>query len=248
MIKEGTKIGVKISLGLTEEEMPDVLGKDEKDALEAIIRLVGDVAKIEYVNDPEADPMTVIEQIPEAGEMITAKSNIVLKISKGDEDNSVIVPNVVNETLDSAKSSLEAVGLTVGSVSHAASDRIAEGKVITQTLAADTEVPSGSVVNLVVSTGAGAGTQEPEPSAPSGNTSQTSGTKYFTINAPENASGSVYVRVVKNDADGAFPAVDEYRDASDFPYSVAVTGRGSGSVTCYLNGAEYWTQSVNFSN
>ena len=248
MIKEGTKIGVKISLGLTEEEMPDVLGKDEKDALEAIIRLVGDVAKIEYVNDPEADPMTVIEQIPEAGEMITAKSNIVLKISKGDEDNSVIVPNVVNETLDSAKSSLEAVGLTVGSVSHAASDRIAEGKVITQTLAADKEVPSGSVVNLVVSTGAGAGTQEPEPSAPSGNTSQTSGTKYFTINAPENASGSVYVRVVKNDADGAFPAVDEYRDASDFPYSVAVTGRGSGSVTCYLNGAEYWTQSVNFSN
>ena len=248
MIGEGTKIGVKVSLGLTEEEMPDVMGKKEKDALEAIIRLVGDVAKIEYVNDPEADPMTVIEQEPAAGETITAKSNIVLKISKGDEDSSVVVPNVVNETLESAKASLEAVGLTVGSVSEAASDRIAAGKVMTQTLAADTEVSRGSVVNLVVSTGAG--TQAPETSVPSANQDQnlTQGTKYFTINAPSNASGSVYVRVVRTDMDGAFPAVDEYREVSEFPYSVAVTGRGSGTVTCYLNGAEHWTQSVNFSD
>ena len=247
MIKEGTKIGVKVSLGLTEEEMPDVEGKKEKDALEAIIRLVGDVAKIEYVNDPEADPMTVIKQEPAAGETITAKSNIVLTISKGDEDSTVVVPNVVNETLDSAKSSLEAVGLKVGSVSEAASDRVAAGKVITQTVAANTEVSRGSVVNLVVSTGAGNGTQSSDSSA--GNSqSNAQGTKYFTIQAPAGASGDVYVRVVKNDVDGAFPAVDEYRNVSEFPYSVAVTGRGNGSVTCYLNGAEHWTQSVNFSD
>ena len=246
MIKEGTKIGVKISLGLTEEEMPNVEGKKEKDALEAIIRLVGDVAQIEYVNDPEADPMTVIKQEPAAGKMITAKSNIVLTISKGDEDSSVVVPSVVNETLEGAKSSLEAVGLKVGSVSEAASDRVAAGKVITQTVAANTEVSRGSVVNLVVSTGASAGNGD--SSAPSAGNSQNNGqgTKYFTINAPAGANGSVYVRVVKNDADGAFPVVDEYRDVSEFPYSVPVTGRGSGTVTCYLDNAQQWSQSVNF--
>lgn len=243
MIKEGTKIGVKISLGLTEEEMPNVEGKKEKDAKEAIIRLVGDVAEIVYEYDPEADPMTVIKQEPAAGEMITAKSKIVLTISKGDEDSSVVVPNVVNETLDSAKASLAAVGLTVGSVSEAASDRVAAGKVITQTVAANTEVSRGSVVNLVVSTGAGAGNAE--PSAGNGQ-SNAQGTKYFTINAPADASGSVYVRVVKNDAEGAFPVVDEYRDVSDFPYSVPVTGRGSGTVTCYLDNVQQWSQSVSF--
>lgn len=246
MIKEGTKIGVKISLGLTEEEMPNVEGKKEKDALEAIIRLVGDVAQREYVYDPEADPMTVIKQEPAAGEMITAKSNIVLTISKGDEDGSVVVPNVVNETLERAKSSLEAVGLTVGSISEAASDRVAAGKVITQTVAANTEVSRGSVVNLVVSTGAD--TQTPDTPAPSTGNNQhaAQGTKYFTINAPANASGSVYVRVVKNDVDGAFPVVDEYRDVSDFPYSVPVTGRGSGTVTCYLDNVQQWSQNVSF--
>ena len=148
-----------------------------------------------------------------------------------------------NETLDSAKASLEAVGLTVGSVSEAASDRVAAGKVITQTVAANSEVSRGSVVNLVVSTGAG-GSESSAPSA--GGQSNAQGTKYFTINAPANASGNVYVRVVKSDADGVFPVVDEYRDASEFPYSVSVTGKGSGSVSCYLNGAEQWTQSVNF--
>ena len=240
-------------LSLTDEEMPDVVGKKEKDALEAIIRLVGDVAKIEYVNDSEVEPGKVIEQTPAAGETINAKSNIVLKISKGDEDNSVVVPNVVNETEESAKSSLEAVGLTVGSVSYAASDRIAEGKVITQTVAADTEVPRGSVVNLVVSTGAGTAATEPDvpsvPSDPSGNGGQSTaqGTKYFTISAPGDARGAVYVRVVKNDADGAYPVVDEYRDAANFPYSVAVTGRGSGTVTCCINDVQQWSQNVNFS-
>ena len=247
MIAEGTKIGVKVSLGLTEEEMPGVVGKKEKDALEAIIRLVGDVAKIEYVYDPEVEAGEVIEQEPVEGETITAKSNIVLKISKGDEGGDVIVPNVVNETEDSARSSLEAVGLVVGNVSYAASDRIAEGRVITQTLSADAEVPSGSVVNLVVSTGNGGGTQA--PSTPSANTQQnvTTGTKYFTINAPAGAGDSVYVRVVKNDVDGMFPVVDEYRDISDFPYSISVTGKGSGTVTCYMNDVQQWSQNVNFS-
>lgn len=256
MIGEGTKIGVKISLGLTTEEMPNVVGKSENAAKEAIIRLVGDVVKVEYVHDPEVKAGEVIQQEPEAGEEITANSRIVLTISKGDEGGNVVVPNVVNDTLENAKASLTAVGLTVGNVSYAASDRVAEGKVITQTLSANTEVPSGSVVNLVVSTGAdetqnqnqnqNQNTETSEP--PANNTqTQTQGTKYFTINAPSGSSGSVYVRVVKEDADGVYPVVDAYRDASEFPYSVSVTGKGSGTVTCYIDNVQQWSQSVNFS-
>ena len=244
MIGEGTKIGVKVSLGLTEEEMPNVVGKSENAAIEAITRLVGDVAEIRYVHDADAKPSEVVKQEPEAGASITAKSRIILTISKGDEDTNVTVPNVVNDTLEDAKASLTAVGLTVGNVSYAASDKVAEGKVITQTVAANKSVPSGSVVNLVVSSGAD--TQENENNKPSSNT-QTQGTKYFTINAPSGSEGSVYVRVVKEDADGVYPVVDTYRDASEFPYSVSVTGKGSGTVTCYIDNVQQWSQSVNFS-
>ena len=41
--------------------------------------------------------------------------------------------------------------------------------------------------------------------------------------------------------------VDTYRDASEFPYSVSVTGKGSGTVTCYIDNVQQWSQSVNFS-
>lgn len=243
MIGEGTKIGVKVSLGLTEEEMPNVVGKSENAAIEAITRLVGDVAEIRYVHDADAKPSEVIKQEPAAGSSITAKSRIILTISKGDEDTDVTVPNVVNDTLEDAKAALTAVGLTVGNVSYAASDKIAEGKVITQTVAANKSVPSGSVVNLVVSSGAGAQENDNKPSS----NTQTQGTKYFTINAPSGSEGSVYVRVVKEDADGVSPVVDTYRDASEFPYSVSVTGKGSGTVTCYIDNVQQWSQSVNFS-
>lgn len=254
MIGEGTKIGVKVSLGLTSEEMPNVEGKSENAAKEAIIRLVGDVVQTKYEYDPDVEAMKVIRQEPAPGTEITAKSHIVLIISKGDEGGNVVVPNVVNDTLENAKASLTAVRLTVGNVSYAASDRVAEGKVITQTLSANTEVPSGSVVNLVVSTGADTTqnqnqNQDTETTAPPANNTQTQtqGTKYFTINAPSGSSGSVYVRVVKEDADGVFPVVDAYRDASEFPYSVSVTGKGSGTVTCYIDNVQQWSQSVNFS-
>lgn len=244
MVSSGTKIGVKVSLGLTEEEMPDVLGKSETAAKEAIIRLVGDVAQIEYVYDAEADPLEVIEQTPDAGEKITAKSRIVLKVSKGDEGGDVVVPNVVNEKLEDAKAALIAVGLTPGSVSYTSSDRIKEGYVITQTVTADSTVSSGSVVNLVVSSGAE--TQETEQETQTHET-QTQGTQHFTVSAPAGTSGTVYVRVVKEDADGVYPVVDTYKDASELPYSISVTGRGSGTVTCYIDNVQQWSQSVTFS-
>lgn len=244
MIGAGTKIGVKVSLGLTEEEMPNVVGKSENAAIDAIIRLVGDVAEIRYVHDADAKPSEVIKQEPEAGASITAKSRIILTISKGDEDSNVTVPNVVNDTLEDAKAALTAVGLTVGNVSYTASDKVAEGKVITQTVAANKSVPSGSVVNLVVSSGSDANSSDANKPASNG---QSQGTKYFTINAPSGSEGSVYVRVVKEDADGVYPVVDTYRDASEFPYSVSVTGKGSGTVTCYVDNVQQWSQSVNFS-
>ena len=269
MIAENTKIGVKVSLGLTSEKMPDVIGKEEQAAVEAIIKLVGDAVQVVYEFSDEVEVGKVFDQSPLKGSEITANSDIILKVSKGAENDEVAVPDVTNTTEADARRSLEAVGLKVGSVSYTTSDKVDEGKVITQTIRANNEVAKGSVVNLVISNGKPEPTKEPEtptvtpepvtpapepvtpapepvtpePQAPV----QTSSTKYFTVNPPAAESGSVYVRVVKNDADGAFPVVDEYREVSEFPYSISVTGTGSGTVTCYIDDVQQWSQNVNFS-
>ena len=100
-------------------------------------------------------------------------------------------------------------------------------------------------MNLVVSSGPD--TTNAEPNKPA-DTTQNQDTKYFTIQAPGGSEGSLYVRVVKEDAEGVYPVVDTYRDASEFPYSVSVTGKGSGTVTCYIDNVQQWSQSVNFSD
>lgn len=249
------KIGIKISMGLTSEKMPPVEGLTEEEATDRIVSLVGTNPGVEYEYDDEIEVKKVIEQDPAAGETINAKSRIILKVSKGKEGGNVAVPNVVNATEEKARQDLEAVGLVVGNVSHAESTTVEKGKVITQTISANQEVPSGSVVNLVVSSGAPQAdepeppqqtTQPPAQTEPGQSANMTEGTKYFTISAPAGGE-SHYVRVVKNDVDGIFPVVDEYRNTEDFPYSVAVTGRGSGTVTCYIDSVEQWTQNVNFS-
>ncbi len=65
----------------------------------------------------------------------------------------VTVPEVVGMTTDGARNALEQAGLTVGTITEAASEDGPDGTVIEQTPEAGAEVDEGSVVDLRVSTG-----------------------------------------------------------------------------------------------
>jgi serine/threonine-protein kinase len=266
MVSAGTKIGIKTSLGLTSQDMPSVIDKQENEATDKIVSLVGVSPRIEYEYSEDKEVGVVLEQSPAAGTSINAKSTITLTVSKGEENQNVSVPDVMGLSEEAARKDLTAVGLVVGTVSKAESSSVDAGKVMTQTLSAGQEVPSGSVVNLVISLGKSA---ENEPaqnennnngnntdngtdnnntnSGEDNNNGATAGSKAFTISAPAGAEGDLYVRIVRDDADGLFPVVDETRNSTGFPYTVTVTGRGSGTVSCYIDGELQWTQNVNFS-
>jgi beta-lactam-binding protein with PASTA domain len=65
----------------------------------------------------------------------------------------VSVPNVVGDTPAAADTAITGAGLTVGTVTQAASGTVASGDVISETPAAASSVAKGSAVALVVSTG-----------------------------------------------------------------------------------------------
>ncbi|MCI7656986.1 protein kinase domain-containing protein [Anaerotignum sp.] len=252
MVANNTKIGVKVSIGLQEQEMPDVLNKSEKDAKEAIIKLVGTSPDIVYEESEDVKPGHVISQDPVEGTKIDAHTHITLTVCKPEEGGEVVVPDVQGDTENSAVQSLEAVGLKVGNISYLESSTVPEGKVITQTLTPDSKVPSGSIVNLVISKGAPK-QEEPEEEEPpreggSGEPadSNSTSTQYFTITAPEGAADVVHVKVVKTDANGTTTIVDEPRNLSDFPFSIAVTGTGSGTVTGTVDGQTTLSENVTF--
>lgn len=252
MVAGNTKIGVKVSLGLKEQEMPDVLNKSESDAIKAITKLVGTSPDIVYEESEDVKPGHVISQNPEEGTKIDAHTHITLTVCKPEEGGNVVVPDVQGDTESSAVQSLEAVGLTVGKISYLESDTVAEGRVITQTLTPNSEVTSGSVVNLAISKGAPVQEepQEEEPPREGGSgqpaDSNNTSTQYFTITAPEGAGDTVHVKVVKTDADGTTTVIDETRNLSDFPFSIAVTGTGSGTVTGTVDGQTTLSENVTF--
>lgn len=252
MVAGNTKIGVKVSLGLKEQEMPDVLNKSESDAIKAITKLVGTSPDIVYEESDEVKPGHVISQNPEEGAQIDANTHITLTVCKPEEGGNVVVPDVQGDTESSAVQSLEAVGLTVSNISYLESSTVPEGRVITQTLTPNSEVPSGSIVNLVISSGAPVQEepQEEEPPREGGSgepaDSNSTSTQYFTITAPEGAGDTVHVKVVKTDADGTTTVIDETRNLSDFPFSIAVTGTGSGTVTGTVDGQTTLSENVTF--
>ncbi len=72
-----------------------------------------------------------------------------------DKTASVTVPNVVGQSRAAAMSAITGAGLTVGSISQAASPSVASGDVVSETPAAGANVAGASSVDLVVSTGRG---------------------------------------------------------------------------------------------
>ena len=64
-----------------------------------------------------------------------------------------IVPNVVGRTQENAEAAIIGEGLMVGTVFEAYSDTVANGRVISQSPAGGENVPSGAMVDLVISIG-----------------------------------------------------------------------------------------------
>ena len=81
----------------------------------------------------------------------------------------VTVPSNLNgKTVEEATVELKKVGLNVGTQVQQSSDKVDSGKVIGTDPKAGTQVPTGSSVNLTVSTGKGGGDNGNQPPDPGG--------------------------------------------------------------------------------
>lgn len=151
-------------------EMPNLTGKTmteariELDELGLSITLGGSEDSSEY------SAGQIIRQSVDGGERIEVGSTVEVTIAGSGSGSSsgsssqtdtqeeekteqVTVPNVTGKTEAEARSLLEAAGLVVGTVSESASDTVAAGSVINQSLSSNTKVDKGTTVNLVLSSG-----------------------------------------------------------------------------------------------
>ena len=153
-IDEGGTVTIVVNTGQPPVEVPDVVGLNEQEA-DRILRGAGFVASVvrRAADEPEGE---VIEQNPEAGQEIPAKSTVTITVSEGPAE--VRVPRVIGLQESEARARLEADGFTV-EVRREFSDR-AEGTVLATEPEAGTDHPTSEPVTIVVSQG-------PEPTTTS---------------------------------------------------------------------------------
>ncbi len=147
-IQKGDRVTILVSTGAPKTSVPDVVGMNYGDAVQALNDVNLDASKHEVFSQKPAGQ--VISQNPPAGEEVVEGTEVVLDVSKGTKQ--VEVPNVVGMSEADAQATLEAAGFEVSSTS-APSDTAAEGTVSDQSPDGGTQAAKGSTVAITVSSG-----------------------------------------------------------------------------------------------
>jgi serine/threonine-protein kinase len=138
-----------ISTESTLVKVPSCVGLSEEDAI-ALLEENGLEYKVQEKADSTVEKGYVISMTPNSGTKIEKGTIITLVVSTGKETDEM--PDVVNMSLEAAKSQLEGMGLKV-TVKNVEDDTIEENHVISSSPVAGKTVKIGATVTLTVSKG-----------------------------------------------------------------------------------------------
>lgn len=145
-----TTITVVISSGSGNIEVPSVTGSTAENA-ESTLTAQGFTVSKEYAYDNSVAQGNVISQSPASGSSAKKGDTITITISQGAEP--AVVPNVVGQSEDKAKTMLGNASLNWNISSSVYSSTVEKGYVVEQSIEADSKVTKGTTVNLTISLG-----------------------------------------------------------------------------------------------
>ena len=149
-IKKGTKIKVKVSLGLPKSGVPNVVGQTAELAIKTI-EAAGFKAVEVYVPNSEYEQGICFRTSPGGSGSATVGGEVSIYISLGNEKKLIKYINVVGKTQEIAQKKLTEIGLNIGKITYEKSDK-EKGTVIAQfpNYKKSIEIAEGSVINLTI--------------------------------------------------------------------------------------------------
>lgn len=137
--------------------MPDLIGKTEQEATDAIKAAGGNISVSKHYNDAAAG--LVYEQSIPAGEAITPNQIVSIKVSQGPEpapsvhDDWVSVPDLTNMTVDNAEKIAKKLDLKIVVGEYVFDDSVHYGAICQQSPARGISVAPGSEIHVNLSKG-----------------------------------------------------------------------------------------------
>ena len=156
--EEKPTLKVTVSSGSEIVFMPDLVNQEYRNAFLTLQKLKLEVREDLVVSDTVTEGY-VISTSPAAGEELRPGDTVFLTVSSGPEIKYVSMPDLYGKTAQAAAAQLEALNLTVGSISEVEDDA-ERGTVIFQSTAPGTSIPEHSKINLNISSGP---TETPPP-------------------------------------------------------------------------------------
>ncbi len=130
--------------------VPDLVGQSEEVARNTIDALGLETMVIEEVSG-EFDEGFVIRTEPGTGVRVALGERVRVYVSAG--ASQIVIPDVINQTLEDATTKLEQTGLTVGPAETDYSPSLPEGTVMAMSPAPGEKAGAGDVITLTISNG-----------------------------------------------------------------------------------------------
>jgi len=223
-LKKGFTIEIVISSGSKLITVPNVIHDDfvnGKIEIENLNLILGEVT-YEYSDLPKG---TIIDQEPIAGKEFMVNSKVNLVVSQGLESSSVLLPSIIDLTIEEAIARLESINISIGEISYISDENFENGKINKQNILAGTEVEEGSSVDVVVTQNEDTTTENGETEDPEKNTLIE---KVFVI--PLNFEEEKNIVKVETIIDGKTETVYE-KEHYKSEGSVRITVQAKGEVT-----------------
>lgn len=148
----GIDVSLTISTGVMLTEIPDLVGRNYREASTELERL-GFVVVTETASSDDIEVDCVVDVYPSAGEKLPAGATVHVYVSVGPEVKTVIMPTLIGMTQHEAETLLEAYNLTLMPISEVYNDTIPAGCVVAQTVLGGTEIEVRHQIWLQVSLG-----------------------------------------------------------------------------------------------
>jgi serine/threonine-protein kinase len=208
--------------------VPNLVGRtvDEARALSDAKKFTLSTVDERYMDDKKFPANTIFRMEPEPGRHIRENKPVKIWVSRG--PRLVEVPDVMDMSVERAKTTLEAGGLRLGQRRAEFDALVAKGTVLRQFPGAGENTPRGTAVDVVLSKG-----EEPPPvvipdpattipaypstpTSPDGTPPADAPSRVFVIRYPvPNDNAAHRIRIDVSDATGTRTVYDEERDAGE---------------------------------
>ena len=244
-VKEGSTISVVISKGQEKTTVPKVVGMTREEAEQALEEANLEVEVVEETSRTVEEGY-VISQDLEADSEAYAGDTVTIHVSTGTGIRQVTVQNVVGQSEENARATLEGQGLKVTvNYTEATSN---DGRVTAQSVTAGTTVDEGTTVTLTVN-------QVAEPKDLTVNINVKAITNYTEPSDDENSTGDTTTnnRVsIEIKVGGETVYTDSNVDKNITDKTATIQGKGTATVQLTItdsNGGNWSrTQTVNFND